>query len=306
MNTMLYNKNQMLKKKTLPILVLVTALAVIGLFGVFSTAKVLAAPTEVCPDGTTISGGDCSTHQNTTDRNRCRNGATIPDSYKAANTEEVFCKDNGGYLNSPNTSGQDPNKCKDGTSLPISGPTSAPIPPEEFCASHGGYTNPTSGTTPAPTTPAPTTPTGSTSNPPNSNTTGPVAKAPDKICGEVIKGTPPPADAGTTDSKAYYCIDDKTADSSLGSGCRGNYSGNAENGCGIVQRYVTPLIKFLSIGMGVVVTVMIAIGGVQYATAAGDPQQVAVAKKRIFNSIFALVAFGLLYGFLSFIIPGGL
>lgn len=88
-------------------------------------------------------------------------------------------------------------------------------------------------------------------------------------------------------------------------GCSSNtYSVNS--GCGIVQRYINPLIRFLSAGFGIIVAIMIAIGGLQYATAGGDPQKVAAGKKRIFNAIFALIAFGLLATFLNFIIPGGL
>jgi hypothetical protein len=53
---------------------------------------------------------------------------------------------------------------------------------------------------------------------------------------------------------------------------------------------------------------MIIIGGIQYTTAGGDPNaaKVMAAKKRIFNAIFALIAFGLLYAAINFIVPGGI
>jgi len=73
----------------------------------------------------------------------------------------------------------------------------------------------------------------------------------------------------------------------------------------IVTKYLVPAIDFLSVGIAVIVTVMIAIGGIQYASAGGDPQKVAQAKKRITNALLALLAFLFLYGFLQFIVPGG-
>jgi hypothetical protein len=276
---MLYNKNQMLKKKTF-LKILLATLVILASVGTWGAVRVTAAPTETCPDGTTISGGDCSTHQNTTDRSRCRNGATVPDTHK--------------YLNSPAGS----SKCLDGTPLPITGPSSAYVPPEEFCATHGGYMDKPVAAPPASTTPtSPGGSTNSTSSP--SNTTGSATPAPKKTCGEVIEGTAPPT--GTAANPNYYCVEDSKA-----FGCTSDYAGSVRDGCGIVQRYINPLVRFLAIALGIVVTIMIAIGGLQYSSAGGDPQRIAAAKKRIFNAVFALVAFGLLYGFLNFIIPGGL
>lgn len=64
------------------------------------------------------------------------------------------------------------------------------------------------------------------------------------------------------------------------------------------------LVRFLAAGVGVVVTVMIVIGGIQYITAGDNPSAVQAAKKRIFNAVFALIAFGLTFAFLEWIIPG--
>jgi hypothetical protein len=77
------------------------------------------------------------------------------------------------------------------------------------------------------------------------------------------------------------------------------------NGCGLVNKYVQPLINVLAAAIGVVATINIIIGGIQYSAASGDPQKVAAARKRIANSVLALVAFGLLYAFMQWLIPGG-
>ena len=73
----------------------------------------------------------------------------------------------------------------------------------------------------------------------------------------------------------------------------------------LFDNYINPAIKFFSVGFGVIVTIMIIIGGIQYSAAGADPQAVANAKKKIYNALLALLAYGLLYAFLQFIMPGG-
>lgn len=74
--------------------------------------------------------------------------------------------------------------------------------------------------------------------------------------------------------------------------------------CGIVK-YLVLFINVLSTMVGVVVAAVIVIGGIQYSTSGGDPSKVQAAKKRIYNGIFALVAFIFTYAFLQYIVPGG-
>lgn len=82
--------------------------------------------------------------------------------------------------------------------------------------------------------------------------------------------------------------------------------GETATGCGLVDKYIQPLINVLAGAVGLIVTINIIIGGVQYSAAGGDPQKVANARKRIYNSVFGLVAFGLLYSFMQWLVPGGL
>ncbi|GAC1392787.1 MAG: hypothetical protein NVSMB46_09530 [Candidatus Saccharimonadales bacterium] len=95
-----------------------------------------------------------------------------------------------------------------------------------------------------------------------------------------------------------------TNDASLSGKCSADYT-SSEN-CGIIKRYLDPIIVFLSSFFGILITIIIIVGGIQYSSAGGDPQKVANAKKRIYNAIFALIAFLLLFGVLNFVIPGGL
>lgn len=81
---------------------------------------------------------------------------------------------------------------------------------------------------------------------------------------------------------------------------------NKENGCDLIAKYVNPAILLLSYSFGLIATLSIIMGGIQYAASAGDPQKVAAAKKRIINTVIAVVAYFFLYAFLQFLIPGGL
>lgn len=73
----------------------------------------------------------------------------------------------------------------------------------------------------------------------------------------------------------------------------------------IVTNYIKPAINFLSAGVGLIIISMVVIGAIQYITSGGSPQAVADARKKIFNALLAFITFIFIYGFLNFIIPGG-
>ncbi|HTE57395.1 MAG TPA: hypothetical protein VK694_01515 [Verrucomicrobiae bacterium] len=85
-------------------------------------------------------------------------------------------------------------------------------------------------------------------------------------------------------------------------GCR---EGLAPNQCGIVS-YLQLFINVLSGIVGVVVVIMVAVGGVQYASSKDNPQQTAAAKNRIRDAIMALVIYLFVFAFLQWLVPGGL
>lgn len=94
---------------------------------------------------------------------------------------------------------------------------------------------------------------------------------------------------------------DKTARCETVSDCKDDLS---YSNCGITRLLVS-FINILSGLVGVVVVGVLVVGGIQYSTSAGDPNAAAAAKKRIGNAILALVAFGMMYGFLQWLVPGG-
>ncbi len=80
---------------------------------------------------------------------------------------------------------------------------------------------------------------------------------------------------------------------------------DAEN-CDFVEKFVNPVIKFLSAGVGLIVTIMIIIAGIQYTSAGSDPQKVAAAKGKITNAVLALVTYIFIFGLIQWLWPGGI
>jgi len=66
------------------------------------------------------------------------------------------------------------------------------------------------------------------------------------------------------------------------------------------------VINVLAVGVGIVVTGMIVVGGLQYMLARDNAQAVQAAKSKILNAVIGLVAFIFVYAFLQWIVPGGL
>ena len=110
------------------------------------------------------------------------------------------------------------------------------------------------------------------------------------------------ADTPTDPSPSGSLYDSYAEPSSSANDCRD--SSLDRSNCGIV-RYLVFFINILSAVVGIVVTGTIIMGGIQYSTSGGDPSKIQAAKKRVFNGIFALIAFIFSYAFLQYIVPGG-
>ena len=57
--------------------------------------------------------------------------------------------------------------------------------------------------------------------------------------------------------------------------------------------------------VGIVVTAVIVIAGIQYSTSGGNPNAAAAAKKRILNAVIALIAYMFLFIGFQWLVPGG-
>lgn len=85
-----------------------------------------------------------------------------------------------------------------------------------------------------------------------------------------------------------------------GTHCIQNSEGLENNAIVVYLRY---FIQFLTAGVGLVITIMIAVAGFQYITARDNPQAVQAAKDKIWNAIIALILFILMYAILSYLVP---
>lgn len=73
----------------------------------------------------------------------------------------------------------------------------------------------------------------------------------------------------------------------------------------VITAYLNGILNFLAGGVGLVVIVMVAAGGVQYMMAGGNPQATQAALKRMTDAIVGLLFFIFLYAILMWVIPGG-
>lgn len=78
-----------------------------------------------------------------------------------------------------------------------------------------------------------------------------------------------------------------------------------KNNCDFITKYLNPFINLFTIIFGLLAAISLIIGGIQYASSAGDPQKASAAKGRISKTVMAFFAYAFLYGFLQFLVPGG-
>jgi hypothetical protein len=78
-----------------------------------------------------------------------------------------------------------------------------------------------------------------------------------------------------------------------------------KNKCDLIKKYVNPTMNLLTVAFGLIAVISLIIGSINYTTSEGDPQKASKAKQRIFNTVVAVAAYMFLYGFLQFLIPGG-
>lgn len=74
----------------------------------------------------------------------------------------------------------------------------------------------------------------------------------------------------------------------------------------LISQYLKWIVQFLTGGVGLVITLMIVVSGVQYTLAGSSPDKVQQAKSRLKNAIIGLVLFILLSAILNYLVPGGL
>jgi hypothetical protein len=69
--------------------------------------------------------------------------------------------------------------------------------------------------------------------------------------------------------------------------------------------YMKPIIRFLSVGVGLIIVGVIVVSGIMYITSSGDPQKIQSAKGLIIKAISGLLMYIFLWALLNYFIPGG-
>lgn len=73
----------------------------------------------------------------------------------------------------------------------------------------------------------------------------------------------------------------------------------------VIFAYMIAAIRFLSVGIGLVITLMIVVSGIQYVSSAGNSQKIEAAKTKLRHAVEALVLFIFLSAIVNWLIPGG-
>lgn len=109
-----------------------------------------------------------------------------------------------------------------------------------------------------------------------------------------------------TSKGQYQCGNLKDADSNYKTkfnfGCLGD---KGPSGLNPILDLVFALVRFLSVGVGIVLVLALMAAGIQYSSAEGNPESSAKAKKRVQNALIGLLVYMFTWAILQFIIPGG-
>lgn len=133
---------------------------------------------------------------------------------------------------------------------------------------------------------------------------GGTAQGPDKVCSDDSSTSTQPDtySLGDPDTK-NFCGGDGSGKPTSGSiktsidfGCKGR--GDA------ITDMAFAIIRWLSMGVGIVVVASLIVAGVQYSASGGDPQAAQAAMKRIRSSLIALLIFIFAYAILNYVLPG--
>lgn len=90
-------------------------------------------------------------------------------------------------------------------------------------------------------------------------------------------------------------------------GCLGpDYDIDTHGALGPVEDIVYAIIRFMSIGVGIVVVISIIIAGIQYTSSEGNPEVTQQAKDRVRFTVFGLFVYIFAYTIMQYLVPGGL
>ncbi len=86
-------------------------------------------------------------------------------------------------------------------------------------------------------------------------------------------------------------------------GCLGN---KATSDISPLEDLIYAIIRFMSVGIGLLVVASIVYAGIQYSASEGKPDAAQQAKNRVRNSIIGLIVYIFAFALIQYLVPGGL
>lgn len=126
-----------------------------------------------------------------------------------------------------------------------------------------------------------------------STVSNPTAQAPTTANTNPNLSKTPTIEGAPSESETYGYFEDPNCQ---GEGCLTNNP---------IVKWLNVIINVVAGVVGIGAVVMIIFAGVQYSTARDNAQVVQSAKEKIINVVIGLIAFGFLYTFLQWLVPGG-
>lgn len=115
-----------------------------------------------------------------------------------------------------------------------------------------------------------------------------------------------------TDEGKYTCgtydNEERNVKTKFDFGCIGTQyarTGQGQKNLGPIQDMVYAFIRFLSIGVGIVLAISVIISGIQYSMSEGSAEVTQKAKARIRSAIMGLAIYIFAFSILQFLVPGG-
>lgn len=135
----------------------------------------------------------------------------------------------------------------------------------------------------------------------------------ENVINEHKKTGQPPDTVGMGEAGEYICgtyeDDNKNVHTKFDFGCLGTEFADSGKG----QANISPIldltyaaIRFLSIGVGIIIAISVIMSGIQYSMSEGNAEVTQKAKSRIRSAIMGLVIYIFTFSMVQFLVPGGI
>ena len=102
----------------------------------------------------------------------------------------------------------------------------------------------------------------------------------------------------------YQCGNtDDAVNTKFNFGCLGT---KAPKNTGPIEDLLFALIRFLSVGVGIIIVGAIILAGIQYTSSEGNPETTQEAKNKVRSAVIGLIIYLFTFSIIQFLVPGGI